>query len=128
MEWESLSSPDEYEDKIAQSFSFLNWTQLIDFPTVGNNTLDVVITNSLESVVSLEISEAFKNHFVSIDNRYLSDHIPIMTDVSCKNEYASKTTIVKTFSFCRDDYSLQRNLMPETPFTLNCYSTRRNGR
>ena len=35
MDWESLSSPDEYEDKIAQTFSVLNWTQLIDFPTVG---------------------------------------------------------------------------------------------
>ena len=122
MDWESLSSPDEYEDKIAQTFSFSNWTQLIDFPSVGKNTLDVVITNSPESVISLEISEAFKNHFASTGNRYLSDHIPIMIDVSCKNEYASKTSIVKAFSFCRGDYSLLRNLMTETPFTPNCYS------
>ena len=70
MDWESLSSPHDYEDKTAQTFSVLNWTQLIDFPTVGKNTLDVVITNSPESVISLEISEAFKNHFVSTDNRY----------------------------------------------------------
>ena len=59
MDWESLSSPDEYEDKIAQTFSVLNWTQLIDYPTVGKNTLDVVITNSPESIISLEYSEAF---------------------------------------------------------------------
>ena len=122
MDWESLSSPDEYEDKIAQTFSSLIWTQLIDFPTVGKNTLDVVFTNSPESVISLKISEAFKNHFASTGNRYLSDHIPIMIDVSCKKEYESKTSIVKAFSFCRGDYSLLRNLMTETPFTPNCYS------
>ena len=69
MDWDSLRSPDEYEDKVAQTFSVLNWTQLIDFPTVGKNTFDIVITNSPESVISLEISEGFKNHFVSTDNR-----------------------------------------------------------
>ena len=122
MDWESLSSPDEYEDKIAQTFSVLNWTQLIDFPTVGKNTFDVAITKSPESVISLEIAEAFKNHFVSTNNRYLSEHIPIMIDVSWKNEYTSKTSIVKAFSFCRGDYSLLRNLMTQTPFTPNCYS------
>ena len=122
MDWESHSSPDEYEDKIAQTFSVLNWTQLIDFPTVGKNTLDVAITKSPESEISLEISEAFKNHFVSTNNRYLSEHIPIMIDVSWKNEYASKTSIVKAFSFCRGDYSFLRNLMTQTPFTPNCYS------
>ena len=95
MDWESLSSPDEYKDKIAQTFSVLNWTQLIDLPTVGKNTLDVVMTNSPESVISLQNSEAFKNQFVSTDDRYLSDHIPIMIDVSCKNECASKTSIKK---------------------------------
>ena len=51
MDWESLSSPDDYENKIAQTFSALNWTQLIDFTTVGKNMLDV-ITNSPESVIS----------------------------------------------------------------------------
>ena len=86
------------------------------------NTLDVVITNSPESVISLEISEAFKNHFASTGNRYLSDHMPIMIDVSCKNEYASKFSIVKAFSLCRGDYSLLRNLMTETPFAPNYYS------
>ena len=95
MDWESLSSPNEYKNKNAQTFSFLNWTQLIDFPVVGKNTLDVVITISPESAVSLEISEAFKNHFVSTDNRYLSDHIPIMIDVICSNDYASKTSMLK---------------------------------
>ena len=89
---------------------------------MGKITLNVFITNSPESVISLEISEAFKNHFASTGNRYLSAHIPIMIDVSCKNEYASKTNIVKAFSFCRGDYSLLRNLMTETPFTPNCYS------
>ena len=69
MDWESLGSPDEYENKIAQSFSLLYWTQLIDFLTVGKNTLDVVITNSPELVICLKISEAF-NRFVSTDNRY----------------------------------------------------------
>ena len=88
---------------------------------MGKNTLDVVITNSPESVISLKISEAFKNHFVSTDNRYLSEHIPIMIDVSCTNEYASKTSLLKALSFCRGDYYL-RNIKTETPFTLNCYS------
>ena len=122
MDWESLSSPDEYEDKIAQIFSVLNWTQLIDFPTVGKNTLDVIIRNSPESVISPQIPEVFKNHFVSTDNRYLNDHIPMMIDVTCKNEFSSKTRIVKAFSFCRGAYSLVRKLMTGTPFTPNCFS------
>ena len=122
MNWESLSSPDIYDDKIVQTFSVLSWTPLIDFLTVGKNTLGVVITNSPESVISLEISEVFMNHFVSTDDPYLGEHIPNMIDVSCKNEYASKTNIVKALSFCRSGYYLLRNLMTEIPFTANCYS------
>ena len=35
MDWETLRSPNEYEDKIVQTFSVLSRTQLIDFLTVG---------------------------------------------------------------------------------------------
>ena len=112
--WESNFSDDEYEQTVLNLFDQCNFHQLLDIPTCGNNTLDVLFTRNFPP-----INFDYALLYESVYN--ISDHRAVSLSFSASIP-ALKPVIEWCYSYNKADYTAIRYFMLENPFEPVCYT------
>ena len=112
--WESNFSDDEYEQTVLTLFDQCNFQQLLDVPTCGGNTLDVLFTRNFPP-----INFDYDLLFESIYN--LSDHRPVSLSFAATIP-ALKPVVECCYSYNKADYIAVGHFMSENPFEPVCYT------
>ena len=111
--WKTLYSPNETEDKVIEMFEEKLFRQIIDFPTCGNNILYTAFYQNCH--LSAELDKSFP----SIYN--LTDHEAI--PLSLENPVTETEPLIQKFRiFGNADYDAINEHLVEKPFQSICYT------
>ena len=107
--WESNFSDDEYGQTVLNLFDQCNFQQILDIPTCGNNTLDVLCTRNFPPI-NFDCDLLFEKRVYN-----LSDHRAVSLSFEATIP-APKPVIECCYSYNKADYTAIRHFMLENPF------------
>ena len=115
--WKTLASTNEEENKVLELFEESLYRQIINFPTCGQNTLDVSSYKNCNLVAHLD------EKFSSIYD--CSDHKSIQLTLECPRQDA-KETLGNFRNFGNADYESINNILSTEPFKPVCFTNINN--
>ena len=107
--WESNHAKSEINDKLLLLSQSLNLHQLINKPTRGNNILDLIFSNFIDKIHSVEV----------LDPIHELDHLPIVCRLACANTCVMgqvKCLTRHVFHYNNGDYEKLSHLIHDAPW------------
>ena len=115
--WKTLASTNGEENEVIELFEESLYRQIINFPTCGQNTLDVAFYKNCNLVAHLD------EKFSSIYD--CSDHKSIQLTLECPRQDA-KETLGNFRSFGNADYESINKILSTEPFKTVCFTNINN--
>ena len=117
IDWNTLCSSDDYEQRVIDLFDHHMLRQVVDFPTCTNNTINLVFQR--KSIILAEKD----NNFTKVYN--ITFHHAVKMRLECSH-HQHKPIFEKYRSYGRADYQKIIDIMSTRPFSPVCHTNINN--
>ena len=113
VDWNTLCSSDDYEERVIDLFDHHMLRQVVDFPTCANNTIDLVFQRKCSILAQKD------NDFTTVYN--ITNHHAVKMKLECSN-HQQKPIFEKYRSYRRADYQKIFDIMSTCPSSPVCHT------